>query len=90
MDELRQTEVSRLNALQELQIDDTATRKQLTYHRQRRQWWEANTELLDSQDQPLYVKTLVEGHVTFVDPDTGEVAWRDPHPEVHSAPDASA
>jgi len=49
----------------ELQINDTAARKQLTYHRQRRQWWEANTELVDSQDQPLYVKTLVEGHVSI-------------------------
>jgi len=37
---------------------------------------------VDSQDQPLYVKTLVEGHATFVDPNTGVVAWRDPHVRV--------
>jgi DNA-binding CsgD family transcriptional regulator len=74
----------------ELQINDTAALKRLTYHRQRRQWWDANAELVDSQNQPLYVKTLVDGHATFVDPNTGVVAWRDPHPEVHAAPDAPA
>ncbi len=56
----------------------------------RRLWWEANTELINSQEQPLYVKTLEEDHVTFVDPRTGVVAWRDPHPEVHAAPDVPA
>jgi len=74
----------------ELQINDTAELKQLTYLRQRRQWWEAKAELVDSEDQPLFVKVLEEGHVAFVDACTGVVAWRDPQPEVHSAPDAPA
>ncbi len=53
-------------------------------------WWDANAELVDPQGQSPYVKTLVEGHATFVDRRTGAVAWRDPHPEVHRAPDAPA
>ena len=68
-----------LIALQRAGLDISGTAVQLS-----------GSGFVDSQNQPLYVKTLVDGHATFVDPNTGVVAWRDPHPEVHAAPDAPA